>query len=311
MFEKEIEFLFNYSPCDRDEAVTYESRKRGVDNSFQFDRIMKSSKPSPPTFPKLLNSTAYFEQKGCFEQLYIDIETRNNYPKSNLPTLTIIYTMNLRKTQKDVEKDVLNYVDTKILAQVNCIKNPSEKEIEEAKNKDPNSDFVYCTFPTYQGEKLRGIDEHICIISVLGDRPFITNGDGFSIGDEKQPLWSGYGRKKLPNPLSCTADSFMKRPIKNRSYNREGHCEILCYTPQLCDRMEKASIHNNKAFVPFIEVNKESFGQGFHPIDLLISEPEKKSYARNSVRNIVKMMCKENKAIITQNLKKFADTSLQ
>ena len=57
----------------------------------------------------------------------------------------------------------------KILAQVNRIKNVSEKEIEEAENKDSNSDFVYCTFPTYEGEKLCGIDENVRIISVLGD----------------------------------------------------------------------------------------------------------------------------------------------
>ena len=57
---------------------------------------MKSSKPSSPTVPKLLNGTAYPKQKGYFEQVSIDIEqvsidigTRNNYPKSNLPTLTI------------------------------------------------------------------------------------------------------------------------------------------------------------------------------------------------------------------------------
>ena len=54
-------------------------------------------------------------------------------PKFNLPTLIIFYVMNLRQTQKNVEKDVLNYVDIKILVQVNCIKNPLEKEIEEAK----------------------------------------------------------------------------------------------------------------------------------------------------------------------------------
>ena len=96
MLEKETEFLFNYSQCDRDEIVAYESWKRGVDNSFQFNRIMKSSKPSSPTVPKLLNGTAYPKQKGYFEQVSIDIEqvsidigTRNNYPKSNLPTLTI------------------------------------------------------------------------------------------------------------------------------------------------------------------------------------------------------------------------------
>ena len=63
MLEKEAEFLSNYSSYDRDETVTYESRKRSMDNSFQFDRIMKSSKPSSPTVPKL-NGTAYFKQKG-------------------------------------------------------------------------------------------------------------------------------------------------------------------------------------------------------------------------------------------------------
>ena len=45
----------------------------------------------------------------------------------------------------------------KILAPVNRIKIPSEKEIEEAKNKDPNSDFVCFTSPIYEGKKLRGI----------------------------------------------------------------------------------------------------------------------------------------------------------
>ena len=110
---------------------------------------MKSSKPSSPTVPKLLNGTAYPKQKGYFEQVSIDIEqvsidigTRNNYPKSNLPTLTIFQVMNLRQSQKDIEKDVLNYVDMKILVQVNCSKNLSEKEIKEAKNKNPNSDCL-------------------------------------------------------------------------------------------------------------------------------------------------------------------------
>ena len=63
----------------------------------------------------------------------------------------------------------------KILTQVNRIKSPSEKEIEEAKNRDP---------------------------------------------------------------CSCTDPSFMKRPIKDNSYNREGRSIIFCYTPQLCDRAE-------------------------------------------------------------------------
>ena len=57
----------------------------------------------------------------------------------------------------------------KILSQVNCIKDASESEIEQAKNKDPNSDFCYCTFPIYEGSKLLGVDKKICVISVLGD----------------------------------------------------------------------------------------------------------------------------------------------
>ena len=146
---------------------------------------MNSSKPSSPTVPNLLNDTAYFKQKGYFERLSIDIGTRNNWPKSNFSTLTIFYVMNLRQTQKDVEKDVLNYVNMMILAQVSPIKNPSEKEVEEAKNKDLNSDFVYCTVPTYEGEKLRGIAENICIINKLGDARTVFLGNGFYIGDKK------------------------------------------------------------------------------------------------------------------------------
>ena len=85
-------------------------------------------------------------------------------------------------------------------------------------------------------------------------------------------------KKKTTQPLSCTAPSFMKRPVKDGSYNREGRSEIFCYTPQLCDRAEKANTHNKKHFVPFIKVNKESFVQGFDPTYLLSSDPEKKSY---------------------------------
>lgn len=40
----------------------------------------------------------------------------------------------------------------KFLAQVNKIKNPVESEIEEAKRKDPNSDFVLAFFPDYNQE---------------------------------------------------------------------------------------------------------------------------------------------------------------
>ena len=108
--------------------------------------------------------------------------------------------MNLRQTQKDVEKDVLNYVNMKTLAQVNRIKNPSDKEIEEAKNKcNNNSDFAHCTFPTYEGEKLPGIDEHICIISVLGDPSTILFDNVFSIDDEKSHCGLGLEKRIFQN----------------------------------------------------------------------------------------------------------------
>ena len=57
----------------------------------------------------------------------------------------------------------------KILAQVNRIKDASKSEIGQGKNKDPNRDFWHCTFPIYEGSKLLGVDEKICMISVLGD----------------------------------------------------------------------------------------------------------------------------------------------
>lgn len=94
----------------------------------------------------------------------------------------------------------------------------------------------------------------------------------------------------------------MKRPIKENAYNCEEHSKRKCYTPQLCDRTKQANTHNNKPFVPFIQLNEESFSQDFVPTDLLGNDPEKKMYARNAVRNIAKMICKENKPIITQNL---------
>ena len=117
---------------------------------------------------------------------------------------------------------------------MNCIRNPFESEIRETKNEDPDSDFVYCTFPTYESSKLLGVDKHICMITVLGDPSIIFFDNSFSDGDEKKALWLGQNRKKLPNPFSCTAPSFMKRPIKENAYNRDDCNHIYCYTPHLC-----------------------------------------------------------------------------
>ena len=120
------------------------------------------------------------------------------------PTFTIFYYVNLRKTQKDPAKDVCNYVEMKILGQVNKIQNASEEELEQAENKDPNSDFLYCTCPIYDGTKLKGVDKHISMISVLGDLNVVFFDNGFSSIDENKTLWSGQTRKEMPNPFSCT-----------------------------------------------------------------------------------------------------------
>ena len=164
---------------------------RGPDSSLQFDRIMKSSRPST-TVPKLLKGTPYFK-KGPYDEPSIDIGRRSNCSKANFPTITTFCCVNLRKTQKDLDKDVLNYVDMKILAQVNCIRNSSEDEIRQAKNKDPNSDFLHFTFPIHEDMKLKAIDKHICTITVLGDP-----GTCSSNPDKRKPLCFGQKRKKIP-----------------------------------------------------------------------------------------------------------------
>ena len=94
-------------------------------------------------------------------------------------------------------------------------------------------------------------------------------------------------RKPLANPFSCTALSFMKRPIKENAYNRDER--IYCYIPQLCHRVKEANMHNEKPFVSFIQVVEESSGIDFVPTDLVGSDPERKLSATKAVRNIAKM----------------------
>ena len=70
MLNKETELLFSIPPPRyRDKTVIYESRESGANNSLQFDRIMKSSKPSLPVLPKKLNGTACFKQKGYLDKI--------------------------------------------------------------------------------------------------------------------------------------------------------------------------------------------------------------------------------------------------
>ena len=160
-------------------------------------------------------------------------------------------------------------------------------------NKDPESNFVMCTYPGYEGDKLLGITKELSCITVFGDRQEWYFDNGFA--SEKKHLWSGYKRNKIRNPLSCTIPSFMKRPIKEGHYDTSKWCEIYCYTPQLCDWLEKANQHNKQPFVSFIEVRKESFEENFYPLDLLSCDPEKKALARKSVLNIAKLMVRVNK----------------
>ena len=114
--------------------------------------------------------------------------------------MTVYYVNNCRQTEKG--EKLVSYIDMKFLAQANRIKNASEKEIEDAREEKTNSDFVFCSFPEYEEgtDKLLGITEHICQITVLGDKfdSFFDNGFG---GDEK-PLWSGYKLNKFSNPFS-------------------------------------------------------------------------------------------------------------
>ena len=118
--------------------------------------------------------------------------------------------------------------------------------------------------------------------------------NGFSNANENKPLWSGQKRKKIPNPFSCIAPFFMKRAIKEGAYNREDHSRIYCYTLQLCDRAELANRSQNNVYVPFIQVNDESFGENFDPSDLVSNDPDKKFLAKNVVRAIAHMICEES-----------------
>ena len=135
-----------------------ESRNRGSDNSFQVDHLLKMTKNTSDY--KTLHGTPIFAEKGYFEEESLNIGDKNNVLKVNLPRLTVFFYVNqCRQTQKDLDKNIIYYVGLKILAQVNMIKDPTPKEIEEAMNEDPESDFVMCTNPSYAGDKPLGIAE--------------------------------------------------------------------------------------------------------------------------------------------------------
>ena len=214
--------------------------------------------------------------------------------------------MNLRQTQKEPKKVIYNYVEMKILAQVSKLKNPSEEELEQAERNQQDSDFLYYTYPIYEGSKLMGVDKHISMITVLGDPNAIFFDDAFSRVDENKPLWSRQKRKEMSNPFTCTAPSFMKRPIKERLYNSNDRRRIYCYTPQLRGRAEIATRSQNKPYAPFIQIDESSFGESFDLTDLLSLDTEENSLERNVVRAMAHM-CSDNESKIWQNLKNVAN----
>ena len=262
-----------------------------------------------------MHGTPYFKVKRYFEEENLDIGERNNCKnnckKVNIPCLTVFGISNCRQTQKDLDDEkIISYVDAKILAQVNRIKDPTPQEIKEARDYNSDSDFVMCTFPKYDEKgKLPGITEEVCLITILGDPQDNFYDNGFL--NEKKTLWSGFKRNKLPNPVSFTMPSFMKTPMKEGYYDPSKRCEIFCYTPQLCDRNEEANKQNNMPYIPFIEVNKNTFGENFHPPDLIGTDVDKKNVARKAVRTVAKIMAKENVKRIISNMehviKKFDD----
>ena len=166
-----------------------------------------------------------------------------------------------------------------------------------------------CTFPKYdENGKPLGITEGVCLTTILSDPNDQFYDNGFL--NEKKMLWSGFKRNKLPNPVSFTRPSF-KRPMKEGHDNLSKRCEIFCYTPQLRDRNEEANKQNNMPFIPFIEVHKNTFGENFHPPDLIGTDLDKKNVARKAIRAAAKIMTKENLKRIISNMecviKKFDD----
>ena len=231
MIDKEAkESLFDVGSSNSDNSITFESRKRSPDNKLEH-KIMKCSRPSANKQVKKLHGTPYFKVKGYFEEENLDIGERDNCKKVNIPCLTVFGINNCRQTQKDLDDaKIISYVDAKILAQVNRIKDPTPQEIVEARDYNSDSDFVMCTFPKYDEKgKLLGITEEVCLITILGDPQDNFCDNGFL--NEKKMLWSGFKRNKLPNPVNFTMPSFMKRPMLEGYYDPSKRCEIFCYTP--------------------------------------------------------------------------------
>ena len=160
---------------------------------------------------KTFRDTPVFAKKVYFEEESVDIGDKNNVLKVDVPTLTVFYVNQWRQTQKDLGKDVISYVNMKILAQVNRIKDPTPIEIEEAMNEDPRA--MLCV-PI---QVMRGINFLVYRKSCLALPSWETVRIDFStavLPAKKKDLSSGYKRNKIRNPYSCTIPSSMKDPLR-------------------------------------------------------------------------------------------------
>ena len=72
------------------------SRKRGSDNSFQVDRLLKMTKNT--SGHKTLHRTPVFAEKRYFQEESLDIGDKNIVLKVNVPTFTIFYMNQCRQT---------------------------------------------------------------------------------------------------------------------------------------------------------------------------------------------------------------------
>ena len=154
-------------------------------------------------------------------------------------------------------------------------------------------------YPIYEQEtgKLHGITEKVGQVVILGD----PDDNGF--GGDNKPLSSGYQRNKMKDPFSCILLSFKKYPIKSNFNNTEERSEVFCYMPQLCVRKEEAnkpnkSNSNKQPYVPFLNINKETFGSNFGPTDLVFEDKDKRLLSRNCIKRVIRLMIKNKKQII-------------
>ena len=101
MIDKEAkESLFEVGSGNKDDYITFESRKRGADNKSVYNKIMKCSRPSVNKQVKKLHETPYFKVKGYFEEENLDIGEMNNCKKVNVPVLTVFGINSCRQMQK-------------------------------------------------------------------------------------------------------------------------------------------------------------------------------------------------------------------